>query len=273
MVAGRRLLALALALGCVSLSTSVGDAASTLDARASTASVEAAASRIATALSGHRVSIDCLDAVAWRALGVRYGFDPANTWALTPMYPDQSGAAVPGRGARFSPRTCALVGAFLTRPTELGTRICRHGTTARWVMRAGEAGKPARKVKVRVALLGECDRWGAILMAVHVLTHESMHLAGVVDEAEADCLAVQSDAWVAGALGADAQFARAFAREYWISYYPSQEPRYRSPDCRDGRRLDLFAGRRGWPVPEPTTSPAPRIAVFLAAQRTGGDAA
>ena len=90
---------------------------------------------------------------------------------------------------------------------------------------------------------------GAILTAVHVLTHESMHLAGVVDEAEADCLAVQSDAWVAGALGADARFARAFAREYWIAYYPSQEPRYRSPDCRDGRRLDLFAGRCGWPVP------------------------
>ena len=136
MLAGRRSSALALALGCVALSTPVSDAASTIDVRASVPSVETAASRIATALSGHRVSIDCLDAGAWQSLGVRYGFDPANTWALTPMYSDQSGAPVPGRVARFSPRTCALVGAFLARPTVLGTRICRHGTTVRWVMRA-----------------------------------------------------------------------------------------------------------------------------------------
>ena len=136
MLAGRRSLALALALGCVALSTPVSDAASTIDVRASVPSVETAASRIATALSGHRVSIDCLDAGAC-ALGVRHGFDPANTWALTPMYSTSPERPCPVAW-RASHRVRALVGAFLARPTVLGTRICRHGTTVRWVM-AGEA--------------------------------------------------------------------------------------------------------------------------------------
>ena len=76
-----------------------------------------------------------------------------------------------------------------------------------------------------------------------------MHLAGVVDEATAECLAVQLDALVAMRLGAGAGFARAIAREYWAYYYPTQERRYRSPECRDGSSLDLFPGHRGWPAP------------------------
>lgn len=98
-------------------------------------------------------------------------------------------------------------------------------------------------------VLGECDDWGSTLLAVHVLGHESMHLAGVVDEAEADCLAAQVDAFVATALGAAPRFARLLAREYWAYYYPSQDRRYRSPRCYDGGALDLFPERRGWPTP------------------------
>ena len=76
-----------------------------------------------------------------------------------------------------------------------------------------------------------------------------MHLAGVMGEAEADCLATQIDAFVAMALGADSRFARSLAREYWAYYYPRQDRRYRSRECRDGGALDLFPDRRGWPSP------------------------
>jgi hypothetical protein len=82
-----------------------------------------------------------------------------------------------------------------------------------------------------------------------------MHLAGVVDEAAADCLALQLDAWVAVRLGASGSFARSLAREYWTTYYPAQDVRYRSAGCRDGGALDLFRERPGWPTPTryPTT--------------------
>src|SRR5262245_51268869 len=154
---------------------------------------EVEASADARALAGPGASITCVGAAGWRALAARWGFDPATTWALTPRHRDSgTGASVADGYAQFSPRTCRLAGQFLARPAEQGTRICRHGSQ-----------------------LGECDDWAAKLVSVHVLTHESMHLAGVMGEAEADCLAVQLDALVAGRLGADRRFARLLARDCW----------------------------------------------------------
>jgi len=194
---------------------------------------EARASAIASSLAGHRVSIECVDPTAWRSLAAQYSFDPALTWALTPLRSDSSTGAVESSGrSLFSPRGCRLADAFFAAPTERGARICSHGTTAK-----------------RRTLLGECDDWGSKLLAVHVLGHESMHLSGVIDEAPADCLGAQIGAFVAQRLGASAGFARSLALEYWRYYYRSQDPRYQSPDCRDGGRLDLFPHRHGWPTP------------------------
>jgi hypothetical protein len=86
-------------------------------------------------------------------------------------------------------------------------------------------------------------------VAVHVIAHETMHLANVIDEASADCLAMQVDAFVAMKLGANATFGRSLADEYWRLYYPEQDASYRSFECRPGGALDLFPKRDGWPTP------------------------
>jgi hypothetical protein len=232
----------------------------------SEASLEAAASRIATTLAGRRVSIDCVDRATWRSLAAQHDFDPDNTWALTPLRSDsRSGALVPDGGATFSPRTCRFAGSFLAKPTESGTRVCSHGATKRWETRRTSRLGEQQRVQLQVPVLGECDDWGSTLLAVHVLGHESMHLAGVIDEAEADCLATQLDAFAASSLGAGSSFARAMAREYWAYYYRSQDLRYRSPNCRDRGSLDLFRGRRGWPTPVAyPPNLAQTIAAFIA---------
>ena len=140
---------------------------------------------------------------------------------MTPLVRDPGSPTRPEGHSDFAPRTCRLLAAFTAAPAERGTRICRHASSGR-------------------SILGECDGWGASLVALHVLGHESVHLAGVVDEAAADCLAMQLDALVAMQLGASPAFARTLARDYWAQYYPAQEPEYRSPQCRDGGSLDLF---------------------------------
>ena len=199
---------------------------------------EARASAIASSLAGQRVSVECVGPTAWRSLAAQYRFDRSLTWALTPLRPDSSTGAAESSGySLFSPRGCRLGDAFFAAPTERGARICNHGTAAK--RRAG-----------RTTVLGECDDWGSKLVAVHVLGHESMHLAGVIEEAPADCLGAQVGAFVARRLGASAGFARSLALEYWRYYYRSQDPRYQSPDCRDGGRLDLFPDRPGWPTPD-----------------------
>ena len=210
--------------------------------------LERTTSRIASSLAAKDVGIECVDARGWSDLGARNGFDPALVWALTPL------AIAPGSESvraddvsSFAPRTCRLIEAFSTAPTEMGSRLCRHVVRTTAATRARSAARTGARTQ-RI-LVGECDDWASKLLAVHVLTHESMHLAGVVDEAEADCLATQLDAYVATQLGGSAAFAGALAREYWTLYYPAQDRTYTSKNCRNGGPLDLFRGNDGWPTP------------------------
>jgi hypothetical protein len=87
------------------------------------------------------------------------------------------------------------------------------------------------------------------VVAVHVLTHEAMHLAGVVGEAAAECAAVQRDAHTARLLGAAAPDAAALAATYWQEVYPHLPESYRSSDCRPGGALDERRPDAPWLAP------------------------
>ncbi len=76
------------------------------------------------------------------------------------------------------------------------------------------------------------------LVAVHVLTHEAMHMAGLAEESEAECAAVQRDAQMAELLGASPGDAALLAETYWQTVYPRMPDGYRTGDCRDGGKLD-----------------------------------
>jgi hypothetical protein len=69
------------------------------------------------------------------------------------------------------------------------------------------------------------------IVAVHVLTHESMHMAGRTSESEAECLAVGNDSRMAELLGAPSAAARALAMSYWTNTYPNMPAKYRSIEC------------------------------------------
>ena len=240
--------------------------------RAARATYGPKAASVASALAGSPVSIRCDDAAAWRSQGARYGFDPTTAWAVTPFHNDaQQAGSVPDGYSHFSPRACRYGRSFWLNPTERGARTCRIGTITKWKKRYVEKprwlqvrskvkGRWAQRrvrrvvrvqaqVPVNAPLYGECDSWELKLTSVHVLAHESMHLHGVTGEAEAECLAVQLDAYVAAKLGAARQFARVMARDYWRTYYAALTGEYRTPDCRDGGPLDLFPDRFGWPTP------------------------
>jgi hypothetical protein len=91
--------------------------------------------------------------------------------------------------------------------------------------------------------------------AVEVLAHESYHLAGYMDEATAECYALQTMPYVAQRLGATQQQIRT-----WVAYsfarYPSMPEEYVSPDCVPGGRLDLGSPSSIWPSRAQTTSPS-----------------
>lgn len=84
------------------------------------------------------------------------------------------------------------------------------------------------------------------VVAVHVLTHESMHMRGETSEAKAECEAVQRDRTMAGLLGATPIQAYRLSIAYWITVYPDMPDGYFSTDCAPGGPLDEHLPSAPW---------------------------
>jgi hypothetical protein len=86
-----------------------------------------------------------------------------------------------------------------------------------------------------------------LTLAVAAFAHDLEHLAGARAEAVVECRGMQEIDSVAGLLGAPRPLARGLAQLYWTQIYPRNPPAYRSPECRDGGRLDLDRMLDLWP--------------------------
>lgn len=79
----------------------------------------------------------------------------------------------------------------------------------------------------------------ALAWAVQALAHESVHLRGIASEVKADCFGMQSIDEAMLELGRSRSEGRYLASAYWKYWYQAHGPDIRSPDCRNGGRLDL----------------------------------
>ena len=86
-----------------------------------------------------------------------------------------------------------------------------------------------------------------VMVSVHVLSHETAHLTGIVSESEAECWAMQYDARTAVALGATPAQGQALAERYWREVYPRMSEAYRTDTCVAGGRLDRTKNDGIWP--------------------------
>jgi hypothetical protein len=85
------------------------------------------------------------------------------------------------------------------------------------------------------------------IIAVHVLTHEAMHLSGVKQENIAECDALQRDVKTAQELGATPAQARLVAEVYAEQVYPEMPTDYRDPQCTKNGPWDKTPGDNVWP--------------------------
>lgn len=88
------------------------------------------------------------------------------------------------------------------------------------------------------------------VVAVHVLTHETIHMSGVTNEAQAECLALQRNAEMGRLLGASPDEASDLAVTYWRRIYPHVPAEYRSQECGPGGALDAGLPDPPWAPPE-----------------------
>jgi hypothetical protein len=96
-------------------------------------------------------------------------------------------------------------------------------------VRFGPDGVPEREALLKRPQCRAIARWrdggredpdSEQVIALHVLTHEAMHMRGLVTESAAECAAVQRDAAMARALGGSPSEAALLARRYWLEVYP-----------------------------------------------------
>ena len=126
---------------------------------------------------------------------------------------------------------------------------------AGWVAWTPDGSRPRRADLVwgTCRALGKWERSGKTatdldqVIAVHVLTHEAMHLAGHYGEAEAECFAMQNDSAMAQLLGATRTNADALAVSYWTNVYPRMRSDYVTGDCVASGPLDQTPGDGVWP--------------------------
>lgn len=83
--------------------------------------------------------------------------------------------------------------------------------------------------------------------ALETLAHEAYHLVGVMDEAAAQCYAVQTVDRVAVQFGSDPRQARLLAVWAAATSAARHPVEYTSSECRPGGALDLTPGTTAWP--------------------------
>lgn len=69
------------------------------------------------------------------------------------------------------------------------------------------------------------------IRAIHVLTHETIHVGGDYNEATTECTAVNKDSKMAALLGAPQPIADGIAKVYWKTMWPYMPEEYKLPEC------------------------------------------
>ena len=88
----------------------------------------------------------------------------------------------------------------------------------------------------------------SLAWAIGTLSHESVHLRGILDEALTECYAMQHLAYAAQQLGATPQQARNLALLHWETSPPKKPDQYQvPPGCEDGGKLDARPSDPVWP--------------------------
>ena len=223
-----------------------------------TTQLEQAAGAAASEVAGKSVLVRCHDAASWSAITSERGVDPlADGFA-------QVAAGI----AELAPRICTALDDIWPGTASACTRVVAYTETVRqmeWVnakrrVRVRVAGKLVwrwRTVRVRRVIArtierervdpADCLPRSEHAIALRTLAHEAWHLAGVREEAIAECYGLQRVGGAAQRLGVSAEDARRIALAAWERYPLRVGTAYHSPDCRRDGPLDLTPGDGRWP--------------------------
>jgi hypothetical protein len=197
----------------------------------------------ATVVAGRPVKVYCNGANDWGRLGAQERFDPVTVWGFVVFSWDRDAQSYrPGDYMQLSEAACRYLDEYWRAPlTEKGKR-CRtatqitfvhHKVRVRVVRRVQARGRWHSRVTyvtktvqspVSVPQFGTCPDYQNRIFALQTISHESQHLSGVQDEANAECNGMQRLGWFAQRFGATVEQARQMAGDYFHDFYLAGRP-------------------------------------------------
>ena len=212
------------------------------------------ASAQATAVARRPVEVYCNGANDWGQLGAQQRFGPVTVWGFVLFNWDRTAQAYrPADYMQLSEAACWYLDEYWRAPAGEKGKKCRTGTyitfvkhtkrvkvmrrvrvRGRWVSRASWVTRTTQD-PVSVPQFGQCPDYRNRVFALQTISHESQHLAGVRDEAQAECNGIQNLAWFAQRFGATLEQGRQMATDYFHDFYLLKRPGtpYYQPDCPD----------------------------------------
>ena len=210
------------------------------------------AGQIASELSGRQVRVNCNGATDWKQLASQQRFDPNVVWGYVVFsYDAASTSYVPADYMNLSEQACWYLDQYAAAPTDQRGQSCKIATRiefrSTWVAqrvvkrfkvrgvwrRQVTTVKLEKQVPVEIPEYGPCPDYMNRVFSIQALAHESMHLGGIADEAQAECQGMQRLTTVALRLGATPEQARQMASDYYTQFYMVKRPgtAYYLPGC------------------------------------------
>jgi hypothetical protein len=158
---------------------------------------EAQAGHLASAVAGRPVRVVCNGQSEWAGFARRYAFAPDGVWGFV-LFGASSNPSAPADEMELAEEPCRYLNDYWHAPAGAKGKVCRFA---------------------RAPFTAVCPGYRLRVLALQTISHESQHLAGVQDEATAECNGMQRLAWFAEQLGASTEQGVAMARDYYRDVY------------------------------------------------------
>jgi hypothetical protein len=201
------------------------------------------AAQVASEIAQRPVKVNCNGATDWTALATQQHFDPTLVWGYVMFYSNPAtGELRPADYMHLSEQACWNLDQWWAAPSEKKGKMCRLATQIEYKTRTTKVRVTKRvkvngrwrtkvsivtqtqQVKVETPMNEICPNYMLRVFALQTVAHESMHLSGTLDEAQAECQGMQRLSWVAQRFGATAEQAQQIALDYYRDYYLALRP-------------------------------------------------
>jgi hypothetical protein len=199
--------------------------------------------QLAGVIAGRPVKVICNDAGEWSALSARQRLDAVTVWGFVLFdFEPSSETYRPGDTMQLAEAPCSYLDQYWRAPASEKGKTCRVAsqltfrpakTTVRvtkrvkvrgtWRTRVAYVTKVVQ-VPVEVPKYGACPDYLNRVFALQTISHESQHLAGIRDEATAECNGMQKLSWFAQHFGATAEQGAQMAGDYYREVYLLKRP-------------------------------------------------